>query len=680
MLFCLRWGDKMNKKAFKLRRRVPWLTMGLLGLPFMGNFVISGEFFMPKAAAFTTPVSDQTITGETVADGAQEINSGGIANDTIVDLGGIQYVNEGGITHGTILNPGGTQIIDDGGTANVTTIEESGYQVVYGGGISNDAIINAGGSQELNSGTSNRTIINSGGNQDIYYGSANETIINDGGVQNVGDDGITNDTIIKNGGIQNVDDRGIANDTVVDLGGIQYVNEGGVAHNSSANDGGAIYITENGTNLTGITNLNGGTLHIVPASVDGSSFIVSNIENLAGNGSIYLNTNLESLTGDLVQISGSASGDHQVFANNQGGASVDKDQALTIIETAGGGNFSLGQQVEVGGYLYDLRKNPGNQNNWELYSPGNHTSSGSASINAFAGSYLLNYAETQTLLQRMGDLRQGDDQGGVWARALGGKFESNGSSFLSGFDMNYSGLQVGSDKKISLKNGKGDLYVGGMFGYSKGNLDYGVGSGSIDSKTLGAYGTYIAPNGFYADLALKYGWMKNDFKVLDTAGNRVTGEDMNTDGLSASLEVGQKIHFNKTAKEGWYVEPQAQISMGHQSGGSFHASNGLRVDVDSYTSTLGRLGINAGYEVKSGKNPVNVYAKASYVHEFDGDVGYRMNGIAEQTSFGDSWWTYGVGITAQINKKHNVYLDIERASGGQFSQPWSLNGGYRFSW
>ncbi|MBP9484163.1 MAG: autotransporter outer membrane beta-barrel domain-containing protein, partial [Negativicutes bacterium] len=40
----------------------------------------------------------------------------------------------------------------------------------------------------------------------------------------------------------------------------------------------------------------------------------------------------------------------------------------------------------------------------------------------------------------------------------------------------------------------------------------------------------------------------------------------------------------------------------------------------------------------------------------------------------------GIGITAQLNKKHNVYLDIERASGGQFSQPWSVNGGYRFNW
>ena len=102
--------------------------------------------------------------------------------------------------------------------------------------------------------------------------------------------------------------------------------------------------------------------------------------------------------------------------------------------------------------------------------------------------------------------------------------------------------------------------------------------------------------------------------------------------------------------------------------------------MDSYNSTLGRLGLNAGYEIKSGKNPVNIYAKASYVHEFDGDVAYRFNGSREQTSFGDSWWTYGLGITAQINKKHNVYLDVERASGGQFNQPWSVNGGYRFNW
>ena len=89
----------------------------------------------------------------------------------------------------------------------------------------------------------------------------------------------------------------------------------------------------------------------------------------------------------------------------------------------------------------------------------------------------------------MGDLRQGEEDRGVWARAYGGKFTSSSDGFLSGFDMTYSGMQVGADKKIALKN-KGNIYVGGVFGYSKGNLDYGVGSGSVDSKSLGAYGSF----------------------------------------------------------------------------------------------------------------------------------------------------------------------------------------------
>ncbi len=128
------------------------------------------------------------------------------------------------------------------------------------------------------------------------------------------------------------------------------------------------------------------------------------------------------------------------------------------------------------------------------------------------------------------------------------------------------------------------------------------------------------------------------------------------------------------------MEPQGQIIFGHQNSGSFNASNGLRVDVDSYNSTLGRLGLLAGYELKSGKNPVNVYAKASYVHEFDGDLSFRMNGIQAQESFGGSWWTWGLGVNAQFSKNHNIYFDIERASGGKFNQPWSVNGGYRYSW
>ena len=405
------------------------------------------------------------------------------------------------------------------------------------------------------------------------------------------------------------------------------------------------------------------------------------LQNLdGGNGSQFnLRTDIAANQGDLLDVRGHVDGQYLVGINNQGSAWVNPANELTIVKTGSSDEdaFSLVNAVEVGGFEYGLKQVG---TDWNLYSTGRASSSASASLNGFAGSYLLNYAETQTLTQRLGDLRQGENQNGVWAKVYGGKFNSSADSFLSGFDMTYSGIQVGGDHQIALKEGNGDLYVGGMFGYGKGNLDYGVGSGSIDSKTLGAYGTYVAPTGFYADMVLKYGWMKNDYKVLDSSNVTIKGDDMNTSGLSASMEIGQRLHLDQKTKEGWYVEPQAQLTVGHQSGGSFTASNGLNINVDSYNSVLGRVGMQAGYEVKSGKNPINVYAKASYVHEFDGDVGIRFNGVGVNQSFGDSWITYGVGATAQIGKKHNLYVDIERASGGKFNQPWAVNAGYRFEW
>lgn len=429
------------------------------------------------------------------------------------------------------------------------------------------------------------------------------------------------------------------------------------------------------------------TAHVIFAGGDGvQTFSKLTIGDLEGTGGFYtMRTNIAGngagSIGDLLEVTGSSEGNHNLDVKNSGSTAVSGTETLTIVKTEdGAATFGLTHKVEVGGYLYDLRRTAADNANWELYSTGRYTPVANASINAFTGGYLLNYGETQTLIQRMGDLRKTESEHGAWARIFGGKFDANGSNFLSGFDMTYSGIQVGYDQKISLKNEKGDLYIGGMFGYGKGNLDYTTGSGSIDSKTLGVYGTYIAPSGLYTDIVLKYGWMNHDFKVLDTAGDPVTGSDINTNGVSVSLEVGKKIHFNKEQKQGWYLEPQAQLSMGHQSGGHFMASNGLRVDVNSYTSTLGRLGMNMGYELKNGKNPVNIYGKVSYMHEFNGDIGFKMNGIENQQTFSDSWWTYGIGITAQINKKHNVFLDIERASGGKFTQPWSVNGGYRFNW
>lgn len=444
---------------------------------------------------------------------------------------------------------------------------------------------------------------------------------------------------------------------------------------------------ESNWNITGSSKLahfstDNSTISFLPQGTGEFSTLTVN-GNFDSNNVLYkMNTDFARNQGDLLVINGEITGENNLIqVNNQGDAWVDPERELTIIKTQEGAEadyFVLSNAVEVGGFEYGMKQVG---NNWVLYSDDRRpTQPAQAGIKLFEGSYLLNYAETQTLMQRMGELRGSENSQGIWARVYGGKFTSSSRGFLDGYKMNYTGLQVGRDKKFDLGENKGDIYVGGMFGYGKGSLDYGVGSGNVDSKTLGLYGTYIHPSGFYTDAVLKYNRMNNDYKVLDSAGIPVKGDDINADGVHFSLEVGQRIHLDRQAKSGWYIEPQAQISVGRVTGGDFTASNGLRVHVDDYNTVLGRVGMLAGYEVKGGNNPINVYGKVSYVHEFNGDMGYRLNGISVNDSFGDSWIVYGVGASAQIGKNHNLYLDIERASGGQFNQPWAINGGYRFTW
>ena len=400
---------------------------------------------------------------------------------------------------------------------------------------------------------------------------------------------------------------------------------------------------------------------------------------------ISLRTNFAQNMGDLLDIKGNIIGKVLVGVNNQGNASVDPSKELTIIKTVASDEdtFSLTHEVEVGGFKYMMKQDG---TNWVLYSmdrlPATSpslTSAASGAINTLSAGYLLNYAENESVLKRAGELREGTADRNVWGRVYGGEYSSAATGYVGSYEMDYQGVQIGADKKIDLKN-KGDLYLGIMGGYSKGNLDYRNGSGAIDSKTLGIYGTYVAPSDFYSNLILKYGWTNSDFSVRDSAGEGVAGKDLKSDGFSSSLEVGKKIHFDQAAKSGWYVEPQAQITYGAQNGGSVTATNGLTVDLDGYHSLQGRLGMRAGYEVKSGKNPVNVYGKLSYIHEFDGKMDVALNGINIREDLSDSWWNYGIGVTAKVGDRHNIYLEVEKSSGDRFDQKWGITGGYRVNW
>lgn len=537
---------------------------------------------------------------------------------------------------------------------------------------------------------------------------------------NVSDTAFMNGEDAASGGTINVSGQLMITGSVIANGGSTNLEmlSGSVWTGSGQNNAGGgvlnVSMTDSQWNMSSDSSLSSLTLnngHVL--FVDHGASNVLTVENLSGNGTFVLNTNIVgesngvNNSGDKLIITGTSAGNHQLTLLNQGSLATTGNEILTIVETQDGqANFTSTNQVELGGYLYDVRQNG---TNWEVYSigqvieppetenpnpsqPGNNnnnngnngntgnngggpviTTTADAGANFLNIGYLMNYAETQTLLQRMGDLRQNSQQGNMWLRGFAGKFNSFSGGKLSNFDMSYSGFQLGADKRISVET---PLFAGIFVGQTNGSPDYRSGDGSTRSSHMGIYGSYMANNGFYVDTVVKYANIKNNFNVRDSQNQQVSGNGK-SQGISASLETGQKFSFG-TDNNGFYLEPQLQFSYGHQDASQVKASNGLRVDLGSYESMMGRASTLLGYEINQSDSKVNLYVKTGIVREFDGDVSYRLNGSKEQHSFKGNGWNNGVGVSTHLGNQHTFYLDVDTVNGNKFDQR-QVNGGYRFS-
>ena len=367
--------------------------------------------------------------------------------------------------------------------------------------------------------------------------------------------------------------------------------------------------------------------------------------------------------------------------SNNGGGSSDTGNGGSDSGNTGNGGSDTGS-TDNGGSSSGSNNNGGETSGGSGTKPDsrpNLTNTAKNAANILNSNYLMNYVETQTLLQRMGQLRTDDTASGkVWGRIYTGKLSSFNDKRLSGFDMDYYGLQLGLDRKLN--SDKVNFYYGLMGGLSRGNVDHNVGDGSTNSYSLGLYGTLQSQNGFYLDGLVKYMHMTNKFNSMTAGGYHVKG-DGNTNGFSIGAEVGKRIHLSRGGNpdEGWYVEPQAQLTYSHQDGATINASNGLSTRLGSYDSLIGRASLIVGYTIQSGKNPVDIYLKTGYLREFKGETSYTFNQVAkEKYDFGGNWWDNGIGVNMRLNRKHNLYGDVVYSAGNKFDRK-QVNIGYRYN-
>ncbi|WP_277591582.1 autotransporter outer membrane beta-barrel domain-containing protein [Pseudomonas chlororaphis] len=487
-------------------------------------------------------------------------------------------------------------------------------------------------------------------------------------------------------------------------------------------------LLEDGSSLTGTAHgLNGLTLNQSTWDMTGSSRIGQlNLDqgqvrfsgpahsvlaidgDLTGNGTFMMNSDLASEQGDLIKVGGSIEGAHTLVVEDSGHEPAAANGKLMLVDGNGGaGRFSLyGGHVDAGAFRYTLEQRA---DDWYLVNtagvtpvdppidppvdprdppvdpveppvipvdpaPAHLSAGANAAIASQTAAATLWNAQMNTLVKRLGELRLGKDEGGVWTRAIGSRYNIAEHSSRA-FSQNNTGVEIGADKAIGLASGK--VYVGGMLGTAKSELNFGEGaSGQIDSRMLGAYATYLNDNGVYVDSVLKYSRFDNDLKLPTNLGNAVKGS-YSANGYGVDVEVGKHIKL----KDGWFVEPQVELSATRTTAAKYTASNGLRVDAAAMDSLQSRVGSLFGRSLELGNGmQAQPYVKASYIAEHAGDSHVRVNGHKLKSELPGNRAELGVGGILQVSERSKLSLDAEFAKGNDIEQPWGVTLGYRYLW
>ena len=272
--------------------------------------------------------------------------------------------------------------------------------------------------------------------------------------------------------------------------------------------------------------------------------------------------------------------------------------------------------------------------------------------------------ENNDMNKRLGELRDSKGEHGAWARMARGESKYGSQNVKN----QYNYYQVGYDEKLSTNP---NWTVGVALTRTEGTSTFARGTGENKHTGVAVYGSYLNDNGSFIDLIAKYARMDNDYKTI---GVGVGDASYESNGYSLSAEYGKRF----TKDNGFWIEPQVELTYGTVGSADYLTSKGARVHQDSVDSLVGRLGFSLGKDIKQG----NVYVRASYLYDFDGETKATMSGAGTasfEQDLGGGWWEVGVGTNLNLSDATHLYFDVEKTYGGNVATPWQWNAGVRWS-
>jgi outer membrane autotransporter protein len=342
----------------------------------------------------------------------------------------------------------------------------------------------------------------------------------------------------------------------------------------------------------------------------------------------------------------------------------DRSNAQKLANVVSVGNTSAADKITTdegvisGAYNFDVVNG---QVVWgsNSYTP-NQTNVGIAALSAM--NLMTWRQENNDLNKRLGELRDSEGQQGVWARMVRGEAKYG----LRNMKNQYNYYQVGYDHKIG-KN----WTLGAAYSKTDGTTSFSRGNADNDHDGFAIYGSWLGDDGSFVDLIGKYAHLDTEYHVSSGAGSG----DYDNDAFSFSAEYGKRFHGNN----GFWIEPQVELTYGSIDSADYTTKRGVDVHHDSMDSFVGRLGFSLGKDIKAG----HLYARASYLYDFDGesDVTMKYNGskVKYSDDIGGGWWEVGIGANLNLSKASHLYIDVEKTYGGDVTTPWQWGIGYRYS-
>lgn len=424
---------------------------------------------------------------------------------------------------------------------------------------------------------------------------------------------------------------------------------------------GAVWNTTKNSFVNQLTLTNGGQVNL-----SGDAHEVDVLDSLTSNGGVVTTDSLDS---QLKLASGAQKAVKSLTVKGSGNladaiaADASVAQKLANVVTSEDTQKSLATQVTtdeglIAGAYNGTINADGTVTGHQAINTGNSAISNMAAI-----SLMTWRQENNDMNKRLGELRDSKGKEGTWFRMARGEMKYGEQNVKN----QYNYYQLGWDTKVSPT-----WTVGGALTYTDGQSSFSGGNGTNKHTGFAIYGSQLQNDGSFIDLIGRFAHMKNEFSTVTGAGNG----SYDTNGFSLSAEYGKRYQQSGN----FWIEPQAELTYGHVTSADVTSNRGVHLHQDSLDSLVGRLGFSAGQDIKAG----NIYARASYLHEFQGDADSNMTYGSVNTPFtrdlGGSWWEFGLGTNLNFGKDSHFYLDVEKSTNGDVTTPWQWNVGFRVAY